>query len=440
MGTSTVRLLSEEEMAQLPVARRAMEEAGKSGTSSRFNFFAAFDGTNNDKDNLKLSGDPYPTNVANLHKQALSSRSEFFDTGYYRGVGTGGDQGHFNEAAFNPTPAVDAGAEKAYGQFLKASLDYLRTHPNATAADLGASVVCFSRGCATGIRFAQLVNDRGLVAPDGTEIAKPGSVPITAMAMLDPVAFGVKGDLRIPPNVKAPVLVVQAEHENRRPFRPLDYSGDPRVTTVRHPGNHVGVGAGYDRNGTAANAQQGLTGFFQSAGVGLGDVPPDQRFDPSQPARLFTENHQTARNGDLITNEDGQARPRWPLDDPARPRIQVKPPMSEPHKALLTQAYVETAPRLKARGLSPEQCLQVSAACLAVAAEHAHRGAPQRFVPSRDSERVAVLYRDGRFDEVRVDEALQTRTAEHLERAQAAQALPVPERSTPAVRAPARTH
>jgi hypothetical protein len=420
MGTSTVRALNDEEMKRLPAARQAMEEAGKVGSSSRFNFFATFDGTNNDKDNLKLSGDPYPTNVGNLFKQAETARSPTFESKYYPGVGTGGDQGNLIDAGINPTPAIDAAAQKAYDQFVEASKTYLKTHPDATPADLGASVTGFSRGCTSAVRFAQLVNERGLVAPDGTVVAKPGSVPITAMALMDPVATGVQGELAVPPNVKGQVLVVQAEQENRSWFRPLDYSDDPRVVTVRHPGNHVGVGGGYDRNGTAANVHEGITAYFQRRGLPLADVPPEQRHDPGQRLWLRTEAYQTARNGDVLTEDNGKPKARWPLDDPDQPRVQVKPPMSEQHKAWLRQAYTELAPTLKTTGLSPEQCLQVSAACVASAAGHDGWGPPQRFLVSKDGGRVAVQHQSGRFDELRVDDSLRTSTQNHLDRAQEA--------------------
>ena len=419
MGTSDVRLLSDEETARLPLARAAMEDAGRSGTSSRFNFFAAFDGTNNDQGNLKLSGDPYPTNIGNLDQQASRSVSDAFKRNYYPGVGTGGDQGNVVNAGPNPTPAIDAAAERAYTDFSDAALKYLRDNPGATAADLGASVTGFSRGCAAAVRFSQLVNDRGLTAPDGTVIAKPGSVPVTAMALIDPVATGVKGETGIPPNVKGQVLVVQAEHEHRSWFRPLDYSDDPRVTTIKHPGNHVGVGGGYDRNGTAANVHEGVTGYFQRRGVPLADVPPEQRYDPGQRALIRTEAYQTARNGDVLPDADGKPQLRWPMDDETKPRILVKPRISEEHKAQIRQSYTELAPGLKAQGRTPEQCLQVSAACVAKAAEHPDWGAPRRYLLSKDGERVAVQHDNGRFDELRVDKALQQSTTAHLDRAQA---------------------
>lgn len=444
MGTSYVRQLNDEEMTRLPLARTAMEDAGRAGTSSRFNFFAAFDGTNNDQGNLKLSGDPHPTNIGNLDRQASRSVSENFQKAYYPGVGTGGDQGNVVNAGPNPTPAIDAAAEKAYQDFSRAAQTYLKQNPGATTADLGASVTGFSRGCAAAVRFAHLVNDRGLVAPDGTVVAQPGSIPITGMALMDPVATGVQRETGIPSNVRGQVLVVQAEHENRSWFRPVDYSDDPRVTTVKHPGNHVGVGGGYDRNGTAANVHEGVTGYFQNRGVPLADVPHEQRYHPHERAMIRSENYQTARNGDVLTDEDGRKQLRWMVDDDTKPRITVKPRMSEQTKAQLRQSYTELAPGLKARGLDGEQCLQVSAACVAKAAEHPDWGDPKRYLLSKSGEQVAVQHQNGRFNEVRVNEALQSSTTDHLDRAQAlqqSQTTPVaqPERAAPVQTEPALT-
>jgi Uncharacterized alpha/beta hydrolase domain (DUF2235) len=444
MGTSDVRRLSDEEMAQLPQAKAAMDDAGKRGTSTRFNFFASFDGTYNHKDKLDLSGDRHQTNVGNLFDQAEKNRGPTFRSSYYPGVGTGDDQGNIVNAGPNPTPAIDAAAEKAYRDFSDAAQTYLKQNPGATPADLGASVTGFSRGCAAAVRFSQLVNERGLVAPDGSVIAKPGTIPITGMALMDPVATGVQGETGIPANVKGQVLVVQAEHENRSWFRPLDYSDDPRVTTVKHPGNHVGVGGGHDRNGTAANVHEGVTAYFQRRGVPLADVPPEQRHNPHERAMIRTEAFQTARNGDVLTDEDGRRQLRWPVDDETRPRITVKPRMSEETKAQLRQSYIELAPGLKARGLDSDQCLQVSAACVAKAAEHPHWGDPKHYLLSKDGEQVAVQHQNGRFDEVRVDEALQSSTTVHLDRAQALQqspehAAPQPERAAPVQPEPALT-
>lgn len=414
MGKSVQRALTNEEVALMPEARQAMAEVGKVGASTGFNYFAAFDGTNNDKDNLKLSGDSLQTNVANLFDRA--GQSDGFEPGYFKGVGTGGDQGNIVNAAVNPTPAIDAAAESAYRDFSRASADYLRVHRDATPADLSASVIGFSRGCPSGVRFAQLVNERGLVTADGTVIAPPGSVAVTGMALIDPVATGVKGEMGIPPNVKGQVLVVEGNDENRSHFRPLYYGDDPRVTTVQHPGNHVGVGGGYDRNGTAANVLEGVTGYFQNRGVPLADVPPELRYDPSQRPNVYTEGYATARNGDVLSDHAGKPQTAWPLDDPGMGRIAVRPHMSDAHKQWLEKAYEDIAPALKVRGLSDGQCARASLACVSAAAEHPHWGAPERFAVSKDGAQMAAVYKDGRFIEIAVDKALQTSASEQLDR------------------------
>jgi hypothetical protein len=415
MGTSVQRAVTGEEVDRMPEARQAMADVGKAGVSTRSNFFAAFDGTNNDRDNLKLSGDPFPTNVARLQAQAKSAADENFTSEYFKGVGTGDDQGNIVNAAVNPTPAIDAAAERAYKEFAISSANYLRTNPDATAADLSASVTGFSRGCASAVRFAQLVNERGVVTADGTVVAPPGSVAVTGMALIDPVATGVKGEMGIPPNVKGQVLVVEGNDENRSHFRPLYYGDDPRVTTVKHPGNHVGVGGGYDRNGTAANVLEGVTGYFQNRGVPLADVPSELKHDPGQRPTVYTEGYATARNGDVLPDREGNLQKAWPLDDPAMGRIAVRPHMSDAHKRWLEKAYEDMAPALKARGLSDGQCARAALACVGAAAEHPQWGAPERFAVSKDGAQMAAVYKDGRFAEIAVDKALQTSAAEAVD-------------------------
>lgn len=94
MGTTIERHLSREEVQQVQIQRDAMGLL-HGAPAGKFVFFAAFDGTNNDKDNLRLSGDPYPTNVANLHKQAeeASPSNGNLQARYYPGVGYRGRNG-----------------------------------------------------------------------------------------------------------------------------------------------------------------------------------------------------------------------------------------------------------------------------------------------------------------------------------------------------------
>ena len=405
MGTYAVRDLSPIEAGGMAGAVQKMEAAGSSGASSRFVFFAAFDGTNNDRNNLRLAGDSLGTNIAMLADQATAMESDRFKTRYYPGVGTGGDQGGLPEAAFRPTSAVNAAAERAYAEFRVSAIQYLDT-PGSSPADISAATTGFSRGCATAIRFAQLVNDRGLVGSDGNVIAPPCSIPITGMALIDPVARFVEGPMHIPPNVQGQVLTVMAEHENRSDFRPLYYGDDPRVTTVSHPGNHVGVGGGYDRHGTAANVLEGVTGYFQKRGIALADVPPDRRHDPAQPQLLYTEAYATARNGDVLSREDGGSVERWRLDDPRQGRIEVRPQTPPAHAAWLRQLERDVGPGLRAAGVTAGQCEALAQACARRAASGGSETPPQRLLLSKDQERIGWLDGQGRLAEVHIDQAL----------------------------------
>lgn len=94
MGTSVTGQLTAEQMQQEAAKQQAMANAANApATARKFQFFAAFDGTNNDKDNLP-NGE-FQTNVANLFNQADAARKTGSNiaTGYYRGVGTGGEMG-----------------------------------------------------------------------------------------------------------------------------------------------------------------------------------------------------------------------------------------------------------------------------------------------------------------------------------------------------------
>ena len=434
MGTSFDRDLSAAELARMPQAREEMEALGRHGCATKYTFLAAFDGTNNDRKRPELAGDPEPTNIGKLAWQAEKggATGSVVESGYYPGVGTGGDQGGLLNAGIAPSTAIEAAAQNAYKQFNESAVAYLKGQPGATPADIGAAAVGFSRGSAAAIRFTQLVNEKGLTGPGGEVVIPPGKVPVTGLALIDPVARFVDQPMDIPPNVQGKVLSVIADHETRADFRPLHYGDDPRVTEVHHPGNHVGVGGGYDRNGTAANVLEGVTGYFQQRGVAIADVAPEHRHRADAPQKIYSEAYQTARNGDVLTDENGKKQWAWRIDDPEKGRVAAVPKMSEQHKAWLRQSLTELSPGLKAHGLSAEQCVQVGAACTVCAARRAPDwGDPRRFLVSKDGETVAVQHQNGRFDELRVDRALERSAVSHL------QDLPGSERTpTPMVNAP----
>jgi len=72
MSTKVIKALDAAERAKL--AEQTQQIAGMPlpqvdmESGNEFVFVTHFDGTYNDKDNLELSGSPYPTNVARLHE------------------------------------------------------------------------------------------------------------------------------------------------------------------------------------------------------------------------------------------------------------------------------------------------------------------------------------------------------------------------------------
>ena len=336
MGTTVVRHLSAEEVENLQEQRLAMIRAadGNRGIADdKFVFFAGLDGTNNDKRNLEISGSPLQTNVANLYDQVFSASQSSSNVvaRYYPGIGTGGEAGNILNAGIAPTTPAVYTAEKAYAEFSVEAVRFLNTQPGATPNDIVLSIADFSRGNASALKLAWLVNDRGLLAPDGTVLAPPGSIKVTGMVMMDPVHRFIDGeviDASLPPNVVGPVLMVRALDELRADFRVQDYGNDPRVVIVDSPGNHCDSGGGNDRNGLGALNLEGMTGYLQAMGVPIADVPAERRFDSSQPVAVHSEAYQTAANGDVVVNvETGESVLKWQMDSGPRRSVPVKLPV-----------------------------------------------------------------------------------------------------------------
>jgi hypothetical protein len=313
MGSSVAGHLTPAEVADLEATRERLLTAGSGAPPGKFVFFAAFDGTNNDKNNIPLSGHPYQTNVANLYDQAWVAQdfNPNLGTGYYPGVGTGSANGNWINAGILPTRAVHNAAESALVEFAVRARDFLKETATATYADLSAATVGFSRGTASEVVFARLLHERGLVLSDGSVVAPPGSVRITGMVMLDPVHTFIEGDLSLPPNVVGQVMVLGARDELRGEFKLADYRNDPRVSFTELAGNHAGIGGGYDLHGTGAVALEASTAFLKNSGVALADVPPEHRFDPGRPIARYTELYQVARNGDVLSDAQGRPATEW---------------------------------------------------------------------------------------------------------------------------------
>jgi hypothetical protein len=213
--------------------------------------------------------------------ESASARSR-----YYPGPGAGTpDSGGFGSASINPTPAILATAEKAYVDFRdRASLWYIN-NPNG---EVTAAITGFSRGGATAVAFARLLNERGLISPEGVVLIAPGQVNVSSMLLFDPVFTGVQGNLSLPSNVNGNVVVVRALDEFRANFRGADFGNDGRVRTVEVFGNHGDVGGFYD-NGIGALVLQGATGFFQASGIEMAPVPPARQFDATRSPAIHSE-------------------------------------------------------------------------------------------------------------------------------------------------------
>jgi hypothetical protein len=110
-----------------------------SNTSGKqFVFFAAFDGTNNDKNNVALSGNPQSTNVAQLFDQVSNANSTNANVGkgYYAGPGTGGTLTASSWLPPQVTQQVIDTAVQAYNDFADQASKWLKANPGGTVTTM----------------------------------------------------------------------------------------------------------------------------------------------------------------------------------------------------------------------------------------------------------------------------------------------------------------
>lgn len=249
----------------------------RSGLRDGFVFFAAFDGTNNDMDDL--AGDPLCTHVGQLWRQYQPGLGGPRQGGYYPGLGRNGRPRRETWLPAAVTGGVIATAEKAYADYATAAAAWRAAHPRSAVPVVLAA---FSRGAASAAMFSQLLYQRGLVLPhpSGRVLVKPGKIRIAAGVLFDPVATGVKGNLALPPTAQH-IVVFKALNEYRQLFKAVDYTVQKdSVTTLGFYGNHCDVGGGYD-NGLAAVTLDAATQFLQKSGLTLQDVPASRRLEPA---------------------------------------------------------------------------------------------------------------------------------------------------------------
>jgi hypothetical protein len=221
-------------------------------------------------------------------------------------VGTGGEAGGFVARSTTPTPQIAMAADNAYRAFATEAAAWLATPRPQLRDQVTVAATGFSRGAATAVAFARLVNDRGLEF-EGRMLVPPGLVRVAALLLLDPVYTGIELDLTLPANVTGHATVLRARHEYRYLFVAADYSADTRVRTIEVPGNHGNIGGMYD-NGIGARVLEGATGFFQACGVPMADVPPERCFDGSQPVCVYCEG--VDRFGNRVWSESGSLHQR----------------------------------------------------------------------------------------------------------------------------------
>jgi len=281
-------------------------------SGNKFVFVAHFDGTNNDKDNLALSGSAYQTNVADLHDQMLPHMrgNNNFRSVYYRGVGTDpGAKGY--QDVLLPSDEMLATAKRAYLEFEDRASGCLRDHPQADpSTSLQVMATGFSRGGGTAAVFSQLLYEHGLTdLKTGKTIVPPGHLGLAGAMIYDPVITGYDGNAAFSPASKN-ITVVRAQHEYREWFKGVDHGGHPGLSTVEVMGNHCNIGGGYDR-GISARVLEASAEWFRRGGVPVSDVPPHKRHDGA--AAIYHERDLPRTEEAVQASRSVIARAMWPL-------------------------------------------------------------------------------------------------------------------------------
>ncbi len=265
-----------------------------------FVFFAAFDGTNNDKDNVPRG--ELSTNVAQLwdQYQAQSATDKRCAGGYYKGPGAPGTLSQSSWLPDRVKEQVTAAAEGAYHDFCE------QAAKNGDRSSVAVVITSFSRGGASAAIFCQMLYERGLIHPDTKAVLiSPKQVPVVGGVIFDPVMTGVNTTLAYPPNV-GNLVDLRALNEYRYLFAGANYSNHPGsiIQTFSVYGNHCDVGGGYD-NGLAGLTLSTATRILQSTGLPVANVPSGRQYMPNQIA-VHSEEYDNYGNKIWdVSNEDG---------------------------------------------------------------------------------------------------------------------------------------
>jgi Ca2+-binding RTX toxin-like protein len=257
------------------------------------NYFVAFDGTLNNKDNPNLS----PTNVEKILLLVRGSPALKDKREYYPGPGTQGNQIN-NKLDSWFGYSMDETAEKAYTELLRWAQTQFTTDPQTNVRLSGVS---FSRGGGSHTAFLNLVQEGGI--PDtstavfgedpqtGTRIVvgyqkywvQPSQVDLGSHVVFDRVVAGARFDAsvtQLPANADLDILSITSRDENRYVFA-LDslqqkHIPDLRVQEIQVPGVHSDVGGGYWDSGISNYTLQAAYQWLQASGTPmrpLSDLP-----------------------------------------------------------------------------------------------------------------------------------------------------------------------
>lgn len=274
--------LNEAQTERALAQAQAIAEAAETGAvkKDQFVFFAAFDGTRNDKGDVELSGNPEDTNVAELYKQAdeaiQANPNGNLRAGYYQGHGTEGTLIFSEALSMQVTKETIRTATNAYNEFAHEASQWLKEHPGG---DVTTAITSFSRGGGTTAVFTQLLYKNGLIDPETKEqLIPPGQIGVSTGVIFDPVTTGQDGNVAFAPNVKN-IAVIRAENEYRYLFKAVDYAGQPGIFILDAIGNHCNIGGGYKHDGLGNLYLGAATEFLQKSGLNIADVDPSRHLE-----------------------------------------------------------------------------------------------------------------------------------------------------------------
>lgn len=241
------------------------------GTEHKHVFVASFDGTWNDRENLR-DGEA-STNPAVLEAELSKLYNSHLDGQYYNGVGTR-ENGLMRVLNGMTGGGSEQRAEQAFKDFQHKAQDWLKADPEA---QIQVFAMGFSRGAASARHFLNLVDERGVPADDGRKqkvedpytdsprpnskivqvydhfLRQPGTVTSSAL-LYDTVATGQEQILKLGiPSSTHYVVHLTSQDENRKAF-PLmslsakspDLADAARFMTLALPGVHSDIGGGYN--------------------------------------------------------------------------------------------------------------------------------------------------------------------------------------------------